>query len=68
MNIFLFNALPQELKMVVLTEFLPFKLRNGIFMRQIPEERRVLLQLVLAVSFFKTIYNKPFMNNMFFIY
>ena len=47
----LLNKLPWDLRVVILTQFLPFfKLRNGQLMQQLAVENRVILQLLLAIA------------------
>lgn len=47
----LLNKLPWDLRVVILTKFLPFfKLRNGQLMQQLAVENRVILQLLFAIS------------------
>ncbi len=49
------NKLPWDLRVVIVTQFLPFfKLRTGRLMQQLAAERQVLLQLLLAISTFRT--------------
>ena len=47
----LLNKLPWDLRVVILTQFLPFfKLRTGRLMQQLAVEPRVILQLLLAIA------------------
>ncbi len=49
------NKLPWDLRIVIVTQFLSFfKLRTGRLMQQLAAEHQVMLQLLLAISGFRS--------------